>query len=149
MKIQNNNKGFNLAEIMISTLVLALTFTGVVSTYLKCLNLSEMSQNSSRATLEARKRMENAKNSDVTQLITNYHNVSFSSLNVNGMGVSYVNDTDPNLLEVTISFCWQQNNGRIIGEDANLNGVLDDGEDVNGNGFIDSPVQITSYIYVG
>ena len=60
-------------------------------------------------------------------------------------GVVYVDDTDPELLRVTISVCWNQKN-RIFGEDKNLNGVLDAGEDKNNNGIIDSPVQIITLV---
>ncbi len=48
---------------------------------------------------------------------------------------------------VTVTFCWRQSNGRLMGEDSNLNGALNTGEDVNGNGTIDSPVQLIAYIY--
>ena len=34
-------------------------------------------------------------------------------------GVVYVDDTDPELIEVTVSACWNQGN-RIIGEDTDL-----------------------------
>jgi len=61
------------------------------------------------------------------------------------MGVVYVDDTNPELLEVTVSVCWQQVL-RVIGEDKNLNGVLDAGEDTNGNGKIDSSVQLVTRI---
>jgi prepilin-type N-terminal cleavage/methylation domain-containing protein len=48
------------------------------------------------------------------------------------------------LLEVVITVCWKQPNGRIFGEDANLNGILDVGEDKSNppNGRLDSPAQL-------
>jgi hypothetical protein len=50
-----------------------------------------------------------------------------------------VGETD--LLELTVSVCWKQK-GRVIGEDKDLDGVLDSGEDANGNGMIDSSVEL-------
>jgi hypothetical protein len=68
---------------------------------------------------------------------------------VNGIpqsrGVVYVNETPPELLGITVSVCWRQR-GRIIGEDTNLNGLLDTGEDKNGNGIIDSAVELTTRV---
>ena len=34
-----------------------------------------------------------------------------------------------------------------MGEDTNINGVLNAGEDANGNGVLDSPVEMTTYVY--
>jgi len=47
------------------------------------------------------------------------------------------------LLEVIITVCWRQSDGRLFGEDANLNGVLDTGEDtLTVNNRLDSPAQL-------
>jgi len=50
------------------------------------------------------------------------------------------------LFKIKITCSWQEREGRVIGEDKNLNGQLDTGEDTNGNGELDSPLQIVSYI---
>ncbi|MBI5554451.1 MAG: prepilin-type N-terminal cleavage/methylation domain-containing protein [Elusimicrobia bacterium] len=50
------------------------------------------------------------------------------------------------LLEVVITVCWRAKDGRIIGEDTNLNGVLDAGEDMNANSELDSPVKFRGFI---
>ena len=34
-----------------------------------------------------------------------------------------------------------------MGEDTNINGALNAGEDANGNGVLDSPVEMTTYIF--
>ena len=64
-----------------------------------------------------------------------------------GYGVDYLSDVwyssgYNRLLDVRIALCWRQRDGRIFGEDTNLNGVLDPGEDKSKppNGLIDSPV---------
>jgi len=50
------------------------------------------------------------------------------------------------LLEVILTVSWKQRDGRIIGEDLNLNGILDAGEDANSNGRLDSPSELRSLI---
>ena len=90
--------------------------------------------------------MEEIRNAPFPQIIDDYNNLNFT---VNTMplnrGAVYVDDTDPELLRITISVCWNQRN-RIIGEDRNLNGVLEAGEDANSNGIIDSPVQLVTLV---
>jgi hypothetical protein len=46
------------------------------------------------------------------------------------------------LLEIVITVCWHQPNGRMFGEDANLDGNWTIAEDTNGNGQFDSPAQL-------
>ena len=60
-------------------------------------------------------------------------------------GVVYVDDSNPELLKVTISVSWKQGN-TVVGEDRNLDGSLNAGEDSNGNGILDSPVELTTLI---
>lgn len=56
----------------------------------------------------------------------------------------------PQMLNVRISVCWLAKGTksdparRIVGEDVNLNGVLDLGEDKDADGLISSPVQLES-----
>jgi len=150
-KIRHNkirgDKGFALAEVMVAAVVMILAFVGILITYVKCLELNEMSQNKSTATRAAKTRMEQINNSDFNQLFANFNNVAFFEPGLNGAGVSYINNADPDLVQITVSFCWRQKNGLLIGEDANLDGDLDAGEDINGNGMIDSTVQLVTSRY--
>ena len=41
---------------------------------------------------------------------------------------------------------WQQMSGRMVGEDVNLDGVLQASEDVNGNTWMDSPAELVVLI---
>jgi hypothetical protein len=63
------------------------------------------------------------------------------------MVVVYMNDVNPDLLEITISVCWRQG-GRVMGEDTDLDGNLDAGEDKSSplNGIIDSPVELVTRV---
>lgn len=139
--------GFALAEVMVAAVVMILAFVGIMLTYVRCLELNEMSRNKSLATRAAKSRMEQINNSDFAQLTANYHAVPFFEAGINGAGVSYIDATDPELVQVTVTFCWAQRNGLIVGEDADLDGVLDAGEDTNGNGMLDSSVQLVTLRY--
>ena len=145
------NRGFTLPELMISALILGVTFVGLLLTFVKCMELNELSRNSMTAVAAAKSKMEEIKNADLNQIYTSYNNVSFDVTgfsSANAKGVSYVNNSNPDLLLVTISVCWKQKNGRIIGEDANLNGAYNVGEDtITANGTIDSPAQVVGYVF--
>ena len=149
--IKKNKKisGFTLAELMVTTVIIVLAFLGMLIGFLKCLELHELSRNSSIAVAAVKTQIENIKNTDPADLIATYHNATFISEGLTGMGVSYVTNTDPEVFEVTVSFCWRQKNGRVIGEDENLNGQLNGGEDLDADGIIDSPVQVVTYIHNG
>jgi hypothetical protein len=42
--------------------------------------------------------------------------------------------------------CYREKPNRVIGEDINLNGILDGGEDLNGDGRLSSLCEITYFI---
>ena len=86
-------------------------------------------------------------NASFTQILASYNNASFDIANINGKGIVYIDDSAPNILKITAVVSWKQGNGRIIGEDSNLNGQLDAGEDKNGNGSLDSLVQFVTLKY--
>lgn len=145
--ITQNNRGFTLIELLIAGVIFLLVFTGILATYIACLELAEISKNSSIATQTCKGRLETIKDTDFIQIQATYHQVGFTTPNFNGRGVSYVDILNGNVTRVTLVFCWKQPNGRVIGEDKNLNGQLDGGEDSNGNNRIDSLVNLVTDIY--
>lgn len=142
-------KGFTLVELLVATLIMIISFIGILVAYIRCLELSEMSRNSSTALTAAKSRMEQIKNTNFADILANYHQVTFTTPNLDGIGVSYVDASNVDLLEITVTFCWRQKNGLIVGEDSDLDGVLDPGEEqsVPANNILDSPVQLVTYIY--
>lgn len=140
-------KAFTLVETLVATGVFLIATIGIMYSYLKCLELTEIGRNASIAVQAVKNEMEDIKNSNFTTLYATYNNATFTAAGINGKGVVYVDNSNPALLQVKVVFCWQQQNGRLIGEDADLDGVLDAGEDKNGNGQIDSYVQIQTNIY--
>lgn len=140
-------RGLSLAELLVSTGLLILIVTGLLLSYIRALELNEISRNSSIAVQAGRTRMEQIKNTDYAQIKTTFNLVTFNITGLNGKGISYVDDTNPKLLKVTVPICWKQKNNRLIGEDADLDGALDAGEDINGNNLLSSPVEVVDYIF--
>lgn len=153
MRIYRNHKkeisqsGFTLVELLVASMILIITIVGILISYIRSLELAEMSRNSSVAINASRSRIEQMKNTDFAQIVTNFNNVTYTVPGFSGIGVSYVTTVSANLIQVTATFCWQQRNGRVVGEDKDLDGAVDAGEDTNGNGRLDSPTQIISDIY--
>ncbi|MBI5416184.1 MAG: hypothetical protein HZA29_05155 [Candidatus Omnitrophica bacterium] len=142
-----NNKSFTLSELMIATLIFTLTFAGVIVVFFRCMELSEMARNTSAALNACKSRIASIEDTAFSQITGTYNNTTFTAPNVNGIGVTYVTSPGADLRQVTTSFSWKEKNGRLMGEDANINGQINAGEDVNGNGILDSPVKLTTYIY--
>ncbi len=147
MKKKLNNQGTTLVEIMVASAILILAVSGILTSYLRCMEFTETSRNMSRAVQAAQAQMELIRSTAFINIHSTYNAAGFPVSDLNGYGVSYVNNSAGDLLVVTVSVSWKQKNGRICGEDTNLNGVLDTGEDVNGNGRLDSSVVLIDRIY--
>lgn len=147
--------GFTLPELMISAFILIVSFSGIMLSFARCMDLTELSKNSSNVIIIVESKMEEIKNTGFGQILATYNNTTFTDPSIDGIGVIYVDNinqdgtTNTDLVTVTISFCWAQKNGRIIGEDKNLDGQLSTAEKAAGDNddIIDSIVQIVSAIY--
>lgn len=148
--LKKKSPGFTLVELMVATLILGVTLVGLLGSYISCLDLNDLSKNTSLAINIAQTKLEEIKNHDYALIKNDYDPTNqgkpFDITGLTGKGVSYVDDTNPNLLLVTVTVCWRQQNRRIIGEDSNLNGQLDSGEDKNLNNRLDSIAQVITYI---
>lgn len=141
------NQGFTLPELMVAAMVTVIAFLGILYTYARYLELDELSRNTAIALQTAQNKIEAIKNTQFNQIDATFNNQTFTSSGINGRGVVTIDSTNPKLMLITVTFCWKQSNNRLMGEDTNLNGVLNAGEDKNGNGTMDSPVQLIAYIY--
>lgn len=139
--------GLTLVELLVATVVFSMAFIGLLMSFVRSMELHETSRNTSCAIAAVRSRLEVIKNTDFADIEATYHNVTFTDSSISGIGVSYVDASNPDLLEITICFSWKQKNGRIIGEDSDLDGVLDSGEDTNSDGRLSSPAEVITYIY--
>ena len=152
MRLKNSkkfrdSKGFTLMELMIATLIISLVFIGIVLCFVRCMELSELARNSSNAVLASKSRLAEIENTAFNQIVNTYNNVTFTTPGLNGIGTTTVDGTNPDLLIVTVTFCWKQKNGRMIGEDADLNGQMLGSEDTDGDGIFDAPVKLVTAIY--
>ena len=141
--------GFTLAELLMAAAILGIVVVGLVVSYIRCMELNEVSQNKSLALKAARSRMEVIRMTPYANLFATYNAVPFSVpvTNFIGRGVSYATVINAKNTQVTVSVSWKQKNGMVYGEDKNLNGVLDAGEDKNDDVKLNSPVDITEIIY--
>jgi prepilin-type N-terminal cleavage/methylation domain-containing protein len=144
--MNKNNHGFTLAEILVAVGIMAFALCGLLQMFSSCSILVSLSKNTNIATNAALGIMEQIRTSTFARIYDDYDGLNFIANEIPASrGVVYVDNSNLELLKVTISVCWRQGN-RMIGEDTNLNGTLDAGEDANNNGIIDSPVQLVTLI---
>ncbi len=138
--------GFTLIELLISVGLLAIVVSSTVAALITCMGLTSKSRNTHIAETAAIGLAEEIHSAPFPQLVDDYDDLNFAVNAIpSSRGVVNIDDTNSDLLQVTISVCWRQGT-RLIGEDNNLNGALDANEDANANGIIDSPVQIVMQV---
>jgi prepilin-type N-terminal cleavage/methylation domain-containing protein len=159
-----SNRGFTLAEVLLAVAILAFALCGILATYLACFNLTITSKNVNIATSAAQGVIEEIRNTPYSKMVdehqimlegyyynltltgTNLYRLNFTVNNLpQNMGVVYISQANPDFITVTAVVCWKQGNG-IIGEDTNLNGLLNTGEDKNGNNLISSTVELVTQV---
>lgn len=144
-----SNSGLTLLELMIATAILVVAIAGLLATFTGLFSLNENTRKLTLAATACQDKMEEIRNSSFATLYTTYNNTSFEPAGFiasDAEGTVYIDNTDPDLLEVAVSVSWRGRSNKIIGEDANLNGALDTGEDVNGDGRLSSPAEIVTLI---
>lgn len=141
--IQQSHKGFTLLELMLAAAVLIVAISGLVAAFVGCYALNETARNLTFATMGAQQKLEEIREHNFYNIYSDYNGTTFGVTGIaEAKGRVDIDNTNPDLLKITVTVCWKQVGGRIIGEDLNLDGDLDAGEDSNGNGRLDSPVQI-------
>lgn len=165
----SNENGFTLSEIMVAALVLVTILVGLLASYVTCLDFNETTRNTTLALNAAQQKLEEMKDYSFSLLCTDYNSTTFtldvmptgesqgrvyvfvdsSPTGLNSCSGAYDCTCDYDTLRVVISVCWRQKSGRVMGEDKDLDGVLDTGEDKNNNSVIDSPAMLTSYLTAG
>lgn len=147
-------KGFTLLELLVSVVILVLVLVVLLQLYLYWFNLSEAAASFFYAASQTQEKLEEIRNHgfyDFDSIAVDYGSGGspgniFHLQHGNATGVIYVNSTNPELLEIEIVTSLQTTIGRVVGEDADLDGTLDAGEDTNGNGKFDSPVTLKSFL---
>lgn len=135
--------GFTLVEVVLAAGILAFILVAMVKVFIYSSTQAELAGNKTLATLAAQSRLEEIRNHDYDSIVSDYDGSTFDPPGLNGKGKVYVGGS-AELLEIEIVVCWQDKYNRIIGEDKDLDGVLDVGEDIDGNSKISSPVTVVT-----
>jgi len=160
--------GFTLMELMIAAAILVVALSGLLHAFSACFVLNETSRNQTLALNGLQEKIEKIRSVDFSTIYSTYNGTTFY-LDEDGVDdpaddwflprqdhigvIQVINDgtdaaavTGSDLLQVRLVICWRQNGSRIIGEDMDLDGVLDTGEDTNANNRIDSPAELITLI---
>lgn len=151
MKGRKSEHGFTLVELMIVVGILSVVITGVVNLYIYTSVAAQLAGNKTLAVGEAQSKIEEIRNYTFDNITADFGvggtpGNTFNLSQLTGKGVIYIDSTNTELLVIEIVVSWKDKYNRIIGEDTNLNGVLDAGEDLNSNGKIDSIITVMSMI---
>ncbi len=103
-----------MVELIVATAVFLIALTGILYSYMKCLELQDLGRNTSLATAAVKNEMETIKDTSYSAIFTTYNNATFTAPGINGTGTVYVNNSNPNLLVIEVVFSWKQPNGRVI-----------------------------------
>lgn len=142
-------RGITLVEVLVATAILAGVLCAIVGAFISCAALIDIARNTNTAANAAASFMEEIRSSSFVNLVDNYDQVTFV-LNAipESRGAVFVDDSNSELVKVTITLSWRQGN-RIIGGDTNLNGRLDVGERADADGILESPVKLVTLISNG
>ena len=145
---KNGRRGFSLAELLVTVGILVTVIIILLQLFVYNSVLAELSGNMSQVMGEAQAKMEEIKNSDYSLITTDYASGgtpgnTFDLSQGQGKGIIYIDSSTADLLEVSIVISWRNKDGRVIGEDTDLDGVLDAGEDINSNSKLDSKANLT------
>ena len=149
-------KGFTLLEVAV-TLVIALAMTlTVLQVVVMARELTSASQVGQLAWLGAQRKMETLIDLAFAQydalLAADNAGDPNHLFTIDGLpgvtqGVVQVfpeAGSDPTIADVYVTVCFRGGQGRVLGEDQNLNGVLEGAEDLDGDAVMDSPVQLVT-----
>ena len=145
-------KGFTLIEVLIAIGILVIVLVGLFQVFISCSQLASTAGNLTMAVSEAQDKIEEIRNHAYDLIATDYAAVgsppanTFDLAELNGKGVVYIDSSNPDLLVIEVNICWREKDNRIIGEDTNLNGVLDVGENEDGDEQIDSIVKLVTLL---
>lgn len=148
-----SDKGFTLIEVLVAAAILVFCLCGLLATYVNMFFLQDLARDFTLATNAVQAKMEEVKRTDFTQLTqakTGPFNLTDYGLPITeSKGRLEVEENfggyTSNLTRVRLIASFKSR-GRIIGEDSNLNGILNSGEDTNTNGRLDSPVELVTLI---
>lgn len=153
-KKSKKTQGFSLVELMVVAAILGTIVLGLIQSLILSSALVDLSNRKTIATSEAQDKIEEIVNHTFNTVVVDYASGGtpgnvFNLSQVTGTGVVTAAVYTANVVQVDVVVSFQMSNGRVVGEDKDLDGVLDVGEDANSNGVLDSPVKLSTYIRQG
>ena len=144
----SSKKAISIVEILLSLTILIIGLVGLLQTFVYCSYLNDLAFSMTSSLVAAQDKLEEIRDSNYSTLTTDYASGgtpgnTFTIPNVNGKGAISIDASNANLLSIRIVVCFKTKNGRLIGDDANLDGSVDAGD---GNGQIDSPIVLISLL---
>ena len=145
------NKGFTLIEVVATVGILVIVLANLLGLFIYCSMLAQTSGNMTLAIREAQGKLDEIRDHSYSLITSDYAaggspGNTFNLNQLTGKGVIYFESSNPELLQIKVVVSWKNKDTRVIGEDANFNGILDTGEDKNANGQLDSIVSLTTMI---
>lgn len=133
-------------ELMFVAAILVVVIAGMIRLFIFTSTQVDIAGRKTIALSQAQNKLEEIRNHDFDLIAADYTSATFDLTLINGKGVVYIDSSNSELLTVEIVVSWLNKYNRIIGEDQDLDGLLDAGEDINSNGKIDSSIELISYV---
>ena len=146
-----SSSAFSFVELMFSLIILLIIFVGLLYTYIGCFELNEYSRNLTLANNALQAELESIRETSFDGLDaldgTTFSLEGFADGESIGL-VDVYDSVYSDLKYIRLVGCWRQKSNRVIGEDSNLDGVLQPDEDLagDGDGVLDSPAEIATLI---
>jgi len=158
LRIRFSNRGFNLIELLLSSMILAVTLIGSLALFIQCIFLNEINRNYILVTKSLQTKVEEAKEAGFYNIYAVCPGTrpqgaicNGDTFDINGYtsatakGRVEISNIASNLKQVRVIGSFLSRT-RTVGEDVNFNGALDSGEDTNGNTSLDSPAELITLI---
>lgn len=145
-----NHSGFTLVEVMLVTGIMVFVLVSMLSLFIHTTVLAEMSGNKTLAVAAAQTKIEEIRQYGYDNIAVDYAlggdpGNTFVPAGPEGIGLVTIGGT-AELRSIDVRVFWKDRYDRIVGEDLDLDGILDPGEDKNGNGELDSPVHLRTLL---
>lgn len=153
----SSSSGFSLVELMLAIAILTVGIVGLLASYINILTLNETSRKFNLVVNAMQAQEELLKEESLTTAVgfdnllayngTTFDIAGFAASDAKGR-IEVTTTAYSDLVKIRTVVSYKTKDGRIIGEDKNLNGSLDalQGEDANANGILDSPAEMVTLI---
>ncbi len=145
---------FTLTELMLSMAIFSIAIIGIFSIYNASIILIDMAGSLTQMSNIASYKLESLYDVEDFNSLDNFNGQTFDlsefglgSIAVSvAKGVYKIDSLGLNLKKATVSISYKIRGERVIGEDSNLNGILDSGEDLNSDNRLTSQAEVTTII---